>query len=79
MTLEEIFEKLKDLVVDQLSVDEDAVTMDAKMTEDLEADSLDVVDLLMAVEEEFGVSVPDEDLKDIKTVGDIASYIEKNQ
>ena len=76
MALEEIFDKLKELVVDQLGVEEDEVTMEASMQDDLGADSLDLVDLVMSVEEEFGVKVADEDLENIKTVGDIVNYIE---
>ena len=77
MAKEEIFDKLKELVVDQLGVEEDEVTMEAAMQDDLGADSLDLVDLVMSVEEEFGVKVADEDLENIKTVGDIVNYIEE--
>ena len=76
MAKEEIFDKLKEPVVDQLGVEEDEVTMEASMQDDLGADSLDLVDLVMSVEEEFGVKVADEDLENIKTVGDIVNYIE---
>ena len=76
MAKEEIFDKLKELVVDQLGGEEDEVTMEASMQDDLGADSLDLVDLVMSVEEEFGVKVADEDLENIKTVGDIVNYIE---
>ena len=62
MAKEEIFDKLKELVVDQLGVEEDEVTMEASMQDDLGADSLDLVDLVMSVEEEFGVKFADEDL-----------------
>lgn len=79
MAKEEIFEKLKELVVDQLGVEDDEVTMEATMQDDLGADSLDLVDLVMSVEEEFGVKVADEDLENIKTVGDIVDYIEENK
>ena len=77
MAKEEIFDKLKELVGDQLGVEEDEVTMEATMQDDLGADSLDLVDLVMSVEEEFGVKVADEDLENIKTVGDIVNYIEE--
>lgn len=77
MAKEEIFDKLKELVVDQLGVEEDEVTMEATMQDDLGADSLDLVELVMSVEEEFGVKVADEDLENIKTVGDIVNYIEE--
>ena len=76
MSKEEIIDKLKELVVYQLRVEEDEVTMEASMQDDLGADSLDLVDLVMSVEEEFGVKVADEDLENIKTVGDIVNYIE---
>lgn len=71
MAKEEIFDKLKELVVDQLGVDDDEVTTEATIQEDLGADSLDLVDLVMAVEEEFDVKIADEDLEGIKTVGDM--------
>lgn len=77
MAKEEIFDKLKELVADQLGVEEDEVTMEATMQDDLGADSLDLVDLVMSVEEEFGVKVADEDLENIKTIGDIVNYIEE--
>ena len=73
-----VFEKLKDMIVDQLSVDADSVTMEANITEDLGADSLDVMDLISSIEDEFDMSIPDEAVENIKTVGDIANYIEKN-
>lgn len=79
MAKEEIFDKLKELVVDQLGVDDDEVTTEATIQEDLGADSLDLVDLVMAVEEEFDVKIADEDLEGIKTVGDIVDYIAKNK
>lgn len=78
MAKEEIFDKLKELVVDQLGVD-DEVTTEATIQEDLGADSLDLVDLVMAVEEEFDVKIADEDLEGIKTVGDIVDYIAENK
>ncbi|HOC33226.1 MAG: acyl carrier protein [Ruminococcus flavefaciens] len=73
-----IFEKLKDIIADQLSVDADEVTMDSNIQDDLGADSLDVVDLITTIEDEFDLSIPDEAVEEIKTVGDIANYIEKN-
>ena len=69
------FEEMKKIVVDTLSCDEDKVTMEASLTEDLEADSLDAVELNMALEEACGVSIPDEVLANLKTVGDIFNYI----
>ena len=73
-----IFEKLKSLIAEQLSVDEDEVTTDANIQDDLGADSLDVVDLITTIEDEFDISIPDEAVEEIKTVGDIVNYIEKN-
>lgn len=74
-----VFEKVKSIVADQLDVEEEKVTAEASITEDLGADSLDVVDLVMSIEEEFDIEIPDEAVEGIKTVGDIVSYIESNQ
>lgn len=73
-----IFEKLKNIIVEQLGVEESDVTLEANIQDDLGADSLDVVDLITTIEDEFEVSIPDEAVEEIKTVGDIAAYIEKN-
>lgn len=73
-----VFDKLKELIVDQLDVEEDEVTLEAKIQEDLEADSLDIVDLVMSVEDEFSVKVEDEDVEKIKTVGDLVTFIESH-
>lgn len=70
-----IFEKVKTIVVDQLEVDEDKVTPDASFANDLGADSLDTVELVMALEEEFGVEIPDEVAETIDTVGKAVDYI----
>lgn len=74
-----VFEKVKSIVADQLDVEEEKVTAEASITEELGADSLDVVDLVMSIEEEFDIEIPDEAVENIKTVGDIVSYIESNQ
>ena len=74
-----VFEKVKSIVADQLDVEEEKVTAEASITEDLGAESLDVVDLVMSIEEEFDIEIPDEAVENIKTVGDIVSYIESNQ
>ena len=71
-----VFDKIKDIIVEQLDVEEDAVTMEASITEDLGADSLDVVDLVMSIEESFDVEIRDEEVENITTVGDIVKYIE---
>jgi acyl carrier protein len=75
----DIFEKVKEITVDQLGVDEDAVTMDASFIDDLEADSLDIVELMMALEEEFEIEIPDEEAEKISTVADAVDYIKANQ
>jgi len=77
MSQDDIFEKVKQIVVDQLSVDEGQVTSDANFTNDLGADSLDVVELVMALEEEFDIEIPDEAAENIATVGAAVEYIEK--
>lgn len=69
------FEELKEVFVDTLSCDGDKVTPEASLTEDLQADSLDAVELNMAFEDKFGVSIADEDLVNLKTVGDIFDYL----
>lgn len=71
-----MLEKIKGIVVDQLGVDEDQVTEDASFVDDLGADSLDTVELIMAFEEEFDVEIPDEAAQKIKTVKDVIDYIE---
>ncbi|NCE63552.1 acyl carrier protein [Pseudoflavonifractor sp. 524-17] len=71
-----MFEKVREIIVSNLSCDLEAVTMEASLTEDLELDSLDAVDLNAALEEELGFAMPDEVLKDIQTVGDIVRYLE---
>ena len=74
-----VFDKVKELIVDQLDVEEDAVKTESVIIDDLGADSLDVVDLVMSIEEEFDIEIPDEAVEGIKTVGDIVSYIESKQ
>ena len=74
-----VFEKVREILVEQLDVDEDAVTMEASIQNDLGADSLDIVDLVMSLEEEFDCEIPDEEIENIKTVGDIVKYIEDHQ
>ncbi|MCQ2516307.1 MAG: acyl carrier protein [Saccharofermentans sp.] len=75
MTNEELFEKLKGLIVDQLGVDEDSISMDSSFIDDLNADSLDMVELVMAMEQEFDISVPDEVAEKVGTVGDAVEFI----
>jgi len=78
MEHDELFDKVKEVIVDQLSVEEDDVVEEASFVDDLGADSLDIVELVMALEESFGVSIPDEEAEGIKTVGDAVAYIEAN-
>jgi acyl carrier protein len=68
--------KIKEIIVEQLSVDEDAIKLDTHLMKDLEADSLDAVEIIMAIEDEFGIEVPDEDAEKFQTVGDIVGYVE---
>ncbi len=70
------FERIKKIIIEQLGVDESEVTMDASFVDDLGADSLDTVELVMALEEEVGIEIPDEDAEKIVTVGDVIEYID---
>ncbi|EPH10511.1 acyl carrier protein [Campylobacter ureolyticus] len=72
-----VFEDVRDVVVEQLSVDADAVKLDSKIVEDLGADSLDVVELIMALEDKFDVEIPDSDAEKLLTIKDVVDYIEK--
>ena len=71
-----VFEKIKAILAEKFDEDEDSITVDTNLAEDLGADSLDLTDILMAIEDEFEVEMPDEDIENIKTVGDIVDYIE---
>ena len=77
MTRDEIFEQVKSILVETLSVDEDKVSMEARFQEDLETDSLDLVELVMTMEEKFGVKISDEDAAGIRTVSDAVDFVEK--
>ena len=77
MTREEVFEQVKAILVETLSVDEDKVTEDASFQEDLETDSLDLVELVMTMEEKFGIKISDEEAGEIKTVGDAVDFVIK--
>ncbi|MBN2043973.1 MAG: acyl carrier protein [Anaerolineales bacterium] len=74
--MSEVFADVKEIIVEQLGVDEDQVTMDSRFREDLEADSLDIVELIMAFEDKFGGEISDEDAQNIETVGDVVKFIE---
>ncbi len=71
-----VFEKVKAILVDQLDVEEETVTMESSISDDLGADSLDVVDMVMSLEEEFDIEIPDEEIENMKTVGDVVRFIE---
>ena len=75
----ELYEKVKEIIVDQLGVDEDKVTPEARFREDLEADSLDLVKLIMAFEDEFGGEISDEEAQQFKTVGQVVEYVQMRQ
>jgi acyl carrier protein len=72
------FEKVRDIIVEQLGVEEDAVTMEASFIDDLGADSLDIVELIMALEEEFDIEIPDGEAENIKIVADVVNYVKAN-
>ena len=78
MSSEEILEKVKAIIVEQIGVADTAVTMEASFIDDLGADSLDIVELVMAIEEEFDIEIPDADAEKVVTVGDVVDYIKEN-
>jgi acyl carrier protein len=73
-----VFEKIKEILAEQLDADADEMTMDTNIARDLGADSLDVVELLMSIEDEFEVEIPDEEIENIKTIGELTEYIQSN-
>ena len=73
-----ILEKLKEFIVEQIKIDTDEITLDSNFSKDLEADSLDQVEVLMALEDEFDIEIPDEDAEKFVTVRDIVEYLEKH-
>lgn len=73
-----VFEKIKEILAAQLDADAEDMTMETRIAEDLNADSLDVVEMLMSVEDEFSVQIPDEDIEDLKTIGDVVDYIQSH-
>ncbi len=74
-----IFEKLQEIIADQLEIDVEDISYDSNILDDLGADSLDVVDLIMSIEDEFGIEVPDEALENIRTIEDMVKFIEDNE
>lgn len=79
METDEVFEKVKEIIVEQLNSPENTVTLEASFIDDLGADSLDIVELIMALEEEFDMEIPDADAEKIVTVNDVVEYIKNNQ
>ena len=78
MNSEEIFDNVKKIIIDQLGVQEASVTKEASFIDDLGADSLDIVELIMALEEEYDIEIPDEDAEKVSTVGDVVEYIKEH-
>ena len=74
-----IFDKIKDIIIEQLQVEESEVNMDTNLMKDLSADSLDAVEIIMAIEDEYGIEIPDEEAEKMKTVGDLVRYVEENK
>ncbi len=74
-----VFEKIKEIIIDELGIDESKVTMEARFREDLGADSLDAVEIIMQIEEEFGVEINEDVIQNMKVIGDIVKYIEENK
>ena len=73
-----IFDKIKEILADQLDIEENAITPDSLLVEDFGADSLDAIDIVMSVEDEFGIEVPDEIIEKIESVSDIITFVENN-
>ena len=73
-----VFDKVAEILAEQLDAEIDDIPADTRIAEDLNADSLDVVELLMAIEDEFEITIPDEEIENLKTVGDVADYIQSN-
>ena len=78
MGSEEIFEKVKKVIMEQLGVSDSAITLEASFIDDLGADSLDIVELIMALVEEFDIEIPDSDAEKVATVGDVVDYIKEH-
>lgn len=73
-----MYDKVVEIIANQLQIDEDTIDENTKIMDDLGADSLDVVEMIMAMEESFGISVPDEDIEELITVSDVVAYVESN-
>jgi acyl carrier protein len=72
-----VFDKIKEIIMEQINVGEDAVTMDTHLMRDLEADSLDAVEIIMAIEDEYDIEIPDEEAENFQSVGDLVRYVEE--
>ena len=79
MNPEAIFEKVKEVIIEQLNAEDDAIKLETSFIDDLGADSLDIVELIMALEEEFDLQIPDSEAEKISTVGDVVEYIKNNK
>lgn len=73
-----MFEKIKEIIADKLSVEPETITLEASFIDDLNADSLDIVELIMALEDELEMEIPDEDVENFKTVGDVVNYVKEH-
>lgn len=74
----DVFERIRAMLAEQLDIEEDKITMESDILEDFEADSLDIVDMVMTLEDEFGIEIPDEEIENLHTVGDVVRYVEEN-
>ena len=74
-----VFDKIKEIIMEQLQVEESEITMDTNLMKDLSADSLDAVEIIMAIEDEYGIEIPDEEAETIQTVADLVRFVEENK
>lgn len=74
-----VFDKIKEIIVEQLQVDEDEITLETNLMKDLSADSLDAVEIIMAIEDEYGFEIPDEEAEKMQTVQDLVNFVEENK
>ena len=74
-----VFDKIKEIIMEQLQVEESEITMDTNLMKDLSADSLDAVEIIMAIEDEYGIEIPDEEAETIQTVADLVRFVEENR
>ena len=74
----DVFERIREMLAERLEIEPEKITMESDILEDFEADSLDVVDMVMSLEDEFGIEIPDEQVENLRTVGDVVRYVEEN-